>query len=450
MKLKLIFSSLFLINFTLFAQPGKSVDGIAAQVGENIILISDIEAQKLQAIQAGMKPTKEMECQILEQLMYQELLLNQAIIDSIVVTDAQVDSEMEQRIRMIEQQIGGRDKMETFYGKTTAQIKIEFKDVIRDRLLSQEMERVITEGLSITPKEAKEFYDATPVDSLPFINSQMSFQQIVIYPEISAKDKQRAYDKLKDIHAQIVAGKSFTTMARINSMDPGSASKGGEIEAQRGMMVTPFEATVFSLKEGELSDVFETEYGYHILKLISRKGDNYKCAHILIIPEYTDNELERAATRMDSCYNDLKSGKITWEEAVVKYSNEEATMQNEGIITNPITGEQTWDMEDLSQVDQQIFIITDRMQKGDISEASLYYNPYERKEGVRIVRLKDRSTPHKANLIDDYSLISKAAESTKKQKIINEWTKSKLKNAYIKIADEYKDCVFENEWVPKI
>ena len=218
MKLKLIFSILFLSNFVLFAQPEKSVDGIAAQVGENIILISDIEAQKMQAIQAGMKPTKEMECQILEQLMYQELLLNQAIIDSIVVTDAQVDSEMEQRIRIIEEQIGGRDKMEAFYGKTTAQIKDEFRDVIRDRLLSQEMERVITEGLSITPKEAKAFYDATPIDSIPFINAQMSFQQIVIYPEITANDKQRAYDKLKDIHSQIVAGKSFATMARINSI----------------------------------------------------------------------------------------------------------------------------------------------------------------------------------------------------------------------------------------
>lgn len=429
---------------------GKSIDGIAAQVGDNIILVSDIESQKLQAIQAGMKADSALECQILEQLMYQELLLNQAKLDSIEITDQQVDAEMEQRIRVIEDQIGGRAKMEEFYGKTISQIKTEFRDIIRDRLLSQEMERQITAEISVTPKDAKDFYNSLPADSIPFINSQLSFQQIVIYPKIDANDKKRSFDKLNDIRGQILNGKSFSTMARINSMDPGSAAKGGEIEARRGMMVAPFEATVFSLKEGEVSNVFESEYGYHIVKLISRRGDSYKCAHILLIPEYTESELEAAAYRMDTCYNDIKTGKLTWNEAVLKYSNEESTKENSGIITNPITGEQTWDMEDLSQVDQQMFLLTDNMVKGDISEPSLYYNPFERKEGVRIVRLMDRTAPHKANLNDDYTLISKAAENSKRQEIIDAWTKEKIKNAYIKIAENYKNCEFNNEWIPKI
>lgn len=451
MRLTFICSLFTLTSFVGFSQlSGKAIDGIAAQVGDNIILISDIEAQKLQAIQAGMKPDKALECQILEQLMYQELLLNQALLDSIVVTDDQVDAEMEQRIRVIEDQIGGRAKMEEFYGKTISQIKAEFKDVIRDRLLSQEMERQITQDISVTPKDAKDFYNSLPEDSIPFINSQLSFQQIVIYPKIDANDKQRAFDKLQGIRSQIETGKSFSTMARINSMDPGSAAKGGEIEARRGMMVAPFEATVFSLKEGEVSNVFESEYGYHIVKLISRRGDAYKCAHILIIPEYSESELEASAYRMDSCYNDLKTGKLTWNEAVLKYSNEEATRENSGIITNPITGEQTWDMEDLSQVDQQMFLLTDKMQKGDFSEPSLYYNPFERKEGVRIVRLMDRTAPHKANLTDDYTLISKAAENGKRQEVIEAWTKEKIKNAYIKIAEDYRDCEFNNEWLPKL
>lgn len=451
MKLKLIFSLVLLTSFVGRSQDyGTKIDGIAAQVGNNIILISDIEAQKLQAIQAGVKADKALECDILEQLMYQELLLNQAILDSIVVTDQQVDSEMEQRIRVIEEQIGGRDKMEAFYGKSVSQIKAEFRNVIRDRLLAQEMERTITDGLTITPKEAKEFYESLPTDSLPYINSQLSFQQIVVYPKIGEDDKKRAFETLKSIHAEAISGKNFAALARKYSMDPGSAAKGGEIEARRGMMVAPFEATVFSLKEGEISNLFETEYGYHIIKLINRKGDNYNCAHILIAPEFVDAELESAAMRMDSCYNELKAGTITWEDAVLKYSNEESTKFNNGIITNPISGEQTWDMEDLSQVDQQIFLLTDQMKKGDISTPSLYVNPFERKEGVRIVRLMERTTPHRANLNDDYALISRAAESTKKQKIIDTWTKSKLKNAYIKISDNYKDCTFKNEWIPKI
>jgi len=451
MKLKLIFSIFLLSSFLGHSQDyGQKIDGVAAQVGDNIILISDIEGQKLQAIQAGMNADKSLECDILEQLMYQELLLNQAEIDSIVVTEEQVDSEMEQRIRVIEEQIGGREKMEAFYGKTVSQIKSEFRTIIKDRLLSQEMERTMTENLTITPKEAKAFFESMPEDSLPYINSKLSFQQIVIYPKIGPDDKKRAYQTLLEVQAEAKNGKSFAALARKYSMDPGSASKGGEIEARRGMMVAPFEATVFSLKEGEISNIVETEYGYHIIKLINRKGDNYKCAHILIIPEFVDSELENAAITMDSCYNQLKAGTISWEDAVIKYSNEISTNQNKGIITNPISGEQTWDMEDLSQVDQQIFLLTDQMKKGDVSTPSLYVNPIERKEGVRIVRLMERTVPHRANMNDDYTLISRAAENTKKQKIIDDWTKSKLKNAYIKISDNYKDCTFKNEWIPKI
>jgi len=238
MKLKLIFSIFLLSSFLGHSQDyGQKIDGVAAQVGDNIILISDIEGQKLQAIQAGMNADKSLECDILEQLMYQELLLNQAEIDSIVVTEEQVDSEMEQRIRVIEEQIGGREKMEAFYGKTVSQIKSEFRTIIKDRLLSQEMERTMTENLTITPKEAKAFFESMPEDSLPYINSKLSFQQIVIYPKIGPDDKKRAYQTLLEVQAEAKNGKSFAALARKYSMDPGSASKGGEIEARRGKKV---------------------------------------------------------------------------------------------------------------------------------------------------------------------------------------------------------------------
>lgn len=446
MKFLLTISS-FLILTTSFAQ-GVTIDKIVAQVGDNIILLSDLQGQRLQAVQANIDVDDQFDCGVLEELMYQYLLLNQAKLDSIEVSDAQVDAEMENRLRVIEAQIGGRQKMEEFYGKSVTQIKKEFKESIRDQLLAQEMERQITADISITPREVEAFYKGIPTDSIPFINSKLKFQQIVIYPEITQKDKQRAFNKLAKIREDIVSGKkSFSTMAIIHSMDPGSSKNGGEIAASRGMMVPQFEATAFKMEIGQVSEVFETDYGYHILQLLDRKGDDYKCRHILIIPEYTDDEMTMAALRLDSAYKRLAAKEITWDEAVETYSNDESTRLNKGIITNPITGDQQWDMEDLNQVDQQIYILTDQLEEGEFSQPSLYTNYMERKEGVRIVRLMGRTSPHTANLKDDYSLIQKAAENDKKQKIIQKWIQSKIKNAYIKIDEEYHTCEFRNNWL---
>lgn len=449
MKLKLIFSIICLSTVVVFGQKENVVDKIAAQIGDNVILRSDIEAQKLQMVQAKMEVNSQTDCTILEELMYQNLLMNQAKLDSLVVSDAQVDGEMENRLRMLEQQIGSRQKLEEFYGKSTSQIKEEFRATIKDGLLAQDMEFKITEGVAVTPKEVKEYFSTVIDDSIPFINSKLSFQQIVFYPEITEADKKMTYDKLNDIRNGILAGKSFETQARIHSMDPGSASQGGKYKATRGMMVPQFDAAVFSLNVGEVSPIFETNYGYHIVTLLDRKGDDYTCRHILLIPEYSNKALEMASIKMDSCYKELSAKKITWEDAVIKYSNDELTKQNKGIITNPINGEQTWDMEDLNQVDQQIYVLTDALEKGDITTPNMYIDIYDHKQGIRIVRLMDRSAPHKANLNDDFPLIKSAAENDKKQKIINKWIKSKIANAYIRIDEEYLGCNFKNPWVVK-
>jgi peptidyl-prolyl cis-trans isomerase SurA len=438
--------SLFFLTGVASAQQ-SIIDKVVAQVGDNVVLLSDVQAQKIQAIQSGMKPDRTLDCQIIEDMMYQYLLLNQAKLDSIEIPDQQVDAEMENRLRMIENTIGGRDKMEAFYGKSVTQIKEEFRSIIKDQLLAREMEHNLTSDISVTPREVEKFYKGLPFDSIPLINAQMSFQQIVIYPSITDKDKNRAYEQLQEIRNDIIRnGKSFSTQARIHSMDPGSSSEGGTITATRGMMVPQFESAVFDLEPGDVSDIFETEYGYHIVKLNERKGDNYICQHILIIPEYTNDQLEAAAYRMDSCYSRLMAREITWEQAVLEYSNDEATRQNKGIITNPITGEQLWDIEDLNQVDQQIYLLTDNMGKGDISQPNIYYNMFERKQGVRIVRLMDRTTPHRANLQDDYVLIKRAAENQKKQEIIAEWAQSNISKVYVRVDEEYKDCAFRFKW----
>ena len=436
-----------LFTSTCFAQNNKLVNKVLAQVGDNIILLSDIEIQKLQAKQSEMEVDFDFSCSVLEQLMVQELLVNQAKLDSIPVSDEQVDAEMENRLRIIEKDMGGRDKLEEYYGKTTTQIKEEFRSVIKDRILAQEMERSITNGISVTPKEVSSFFEALPKDSVPFINMKLSFQQIVIYPDINAEDNKRAFNELNEVLDLIViGGKSFETMARIHSDDPGSASLGGKIEASRGMMVPQFESTVFKLKVGEVSDIIETQYGYHIIKLISRKGDDYTCLHILNMPEFSNDAINNASVKMDECYKRLNENEITWNEAIYIYSNDDRTKQNSGIITNPITGDQLWDMEDLNQVDQQIYLLTDAMEKGDITSPNLYVDIYERKQGIRIVRLMERFTPHIANINDDYSLIKAAAENDKKERIMGTWIDSKISNAFIRVDESYSKCDFSHKW----
>ena len=444
---QILFIATLAFQFGAIAQDKQPIEGIVAQVGDNIILRSDIMNQRLQAIQSGIEVTPDFDCQMLEDLMYQHLLINQAKLDSVTITDANVDFEMENRLRALEEQIGSREKLEAFYGKSTSQIKREFREIIRQRLTAQEMERQITADMIITPREVKQFYDDLPKDSIPYINAQYTYQQFVSYPQITKEDKARCKEELQDILNQVRGGKSMATMARLKSDDTGSAAKGGEIRARAGMMVAPFESTVMSLQVGEISDVFETEYGYHFVKLLERKGDSYVCQHILKIPTYTDAALTKAAQRMDSCYTLLKAGTITWDEAVTRYSNDEMTMFNRGIMTNPYTGDQKWDAAQLNELDQQIYYLTNKLEVGQYTEPNLYVNYMDRKEGVRIVRVMNRTQPHVANLKDDYSLIQSAAENDKKRKILDQWVSSKIKYAYVRIADEYKGCEFKNKWL---
>ena len=450
--MKLVFTlSIFFTCIIVFSQEKNKqnvIDKIVAQVGDHAILMSDIENRKLENTQDGNPMLNKYDCKILEDLLFQYLLVNQAEIDSLKITDAQVEGEMENRIRVIENQIGGRDKMEAFYGKTITDIKNEFRSKIKIKLLAEETERGITSAVTISPKEIDRFYNSRPKDSIPLISSQLSFQQIVLFPQITDDDKLIARTRLDEIRTDIIKGKSFETQARINSQDPGSAQLGGLIEASRGMMVPQFEATAFSLKPGEISQVFETDYGYHIIQLIERKGDDYKCRHILIVPEFNRESLALSSEKIENCYKELKANSITWDNAVLKYSNDNNTNKNRGIITNPISGEQQWSMEDLNQVDQQIYLITDAMNKGDISSPSFYFDYNERKQGIRIVRLMERTQPHVANLTEDYTLIQRAAENKKKEEAISNWIKSKITTAYIRIDKDYIDCAFKNSWVP--
>lgn len=429
------------IVFLSFGQR-RVIDKVVAQVGANHILLSDIELQKSQMKQTDstLVINREMECGILNEMVYQNLLLLQADIDSVTVADAQVDAEMENRIRVIEHQIGGRDKLEAFYGKSVNQIKKEFREAIRKRLIVDQMEEKITGDLDVTPDEISTYYHKIPFDSLPLINSEVKIQQLTVFPTISAQDKKDAREKLQRILDDIRNGKSFESEAKAYSEDPGSAAKGGIMEATMGMMVPAFENVILSLEEGQVSEIFETEYGYHIAKLLKRNGNDYVCSHILIIPTFNRDELVEANNQIEEAYRKLKNNEITWDQAVLTYSNDENTKSNYGILSNPYTGEQYWKMEDLNQIDQQMFRLIDNMQIGDFSAPSLYFDINEKKQGIRIVRIADRTKPHRANLQDDYGMVQTATKAWKKQQLINRWTKKHIQDAYIRLDPDYQSC----------
>jgi peptidyl-prolyl cis-trans isomerase SurA len=446
--MRVYFLLLFLCCVGLLDAQPIVLDKIAAQVGDNIILLSDLKIQEMQAKEAKIEIDSTFDCRMLEELMIEQVLVNQAKLDSILIADEQVDADMENRLRLIQQQMGGRQKLEEFYGMTYSEIKDKFRESIRSKMLADEMRNTITMGLSVTPKEVTSFFNALPADSIPYINMQLGFQQIVIYPEITKEDKKMAYEKLAGLRNDIVvSGKSFESIARLYSMDPGSAPMGGKIAATKGMMVPQFESTVFKLKPNEISEIIETEFGYHIIKLLSRAGEDFVCLHILIRPEFSIKAVNRASQRMDSCYRMLKMNELTWEQAVARFSNDALTKQNKGIITNPKNASQMWDMSDLNEIDQQIYLLTDAMEEGDVTQPNLYMDFMTREQGIRIVRLMKRVPAHKANLNDDYALIKQAAESDKRTRIINKWVDSKLGNAYIRIDSEYLACPFLHQWV---
>jgi len=426
---------------------GKTIDEIVAQVGDIPVLLSDIEAQRIQLQSEGREVDEMTNCNILEELLYQNLLLNQAKLDSIDITDGQVNAEMENRLRSLEQQIGSREKLEEFYGKTYTQIKEEFRDVIRDRMLSQEMEREIISDVEVSPSEVTKFFESIPKDSIPLINEKIAIQQIVIYPKITQSSRNDVIDKLNRWREDIIAGqRSFSAVATIHSEDLGSAKDGGKIEATRGMMVKPFEAAAFSLEIGGISEVVETQYGYHIIQLVSRKGDDYTVRHILLSPEVGRQELTDAATLMDECYARLKKHEITWDQAVAAYSEDEETRQNQGSLSNPYTGDMYWDVANINQIDPQIFGLVNGLETGEISSPALYTDMRSRKDGVRVVRIKNRTEPHKANLKEDYNFIKRAAENNKKEEQILNWVNSKVGKTYVRFDEKYANCNFHYSW----
>jgi len=440
---------LLFILFTLALQlkvHGQPVviDKIVAVVGDKAILFSDVEAQALQMqAQSGVSDST-IRCNVLEDIIIQKLLLNQAEKDSVTVSDEQVDAELNKKIRYFVNQIGSVEKLEAYLGKSIIKIKDDFKERIRDQLVVQQMQSKIAGDLKVTPAEVKTYFDNIPQDSLPLIESEIQVAQILKKPPVNEVERQRVKRELMDIKRKIADGKSFASMAAFYSEDPGSAVKGGDLGfVGRGEMVPEFEAAAFALKGKEISDVIETTYGFHIIQLIERRGETINVRHILMSPKASGSDLDKARIKLDSVAALIQAGSITFEEAAAKYSDDVDTKFNGGLLVNPATGS-TW--FEVSQMDQSLFFVVDKQKVNEVSDPSLV-RVGEKKESYRLVSLKARTNPHRANLKDDYQKIQQAAEAEKKDKQVRNWINRKRQSFYIKIDKEFSDCPFDNPWV---
>jgi peptidyl-prolyl cis-trans isomerase SurA len=426
----------------LFAQ-SETIDKIVAVVGDKAILLSDVEAQALQVEQQSGNPDPNLRCNILEDMIIQKLLLNQAEKDSVVVSDDQVDGELNKKIRYFVGQIGSVEKLEAYLGKSIVQIKDDFRERIRDQLIVQQMQGKIAGDVKVSPAEVRAYYDAIPKDSIPFIESEIQVAQILKKPPINQVERERVRKELQEIRQKIVDGRSFASMAAFYSEDVVSAAKGGELGfMNRGDLVPEFEAVAFSLKGKEISEIVETMFGFHIIQLIERRGETINVRHILISPKASVSDLDVARVKLDSISQAIRLGRITFEEAALKYSDDADTKNNGGLMINPNSGS-TW--FEVSQMDQSLFFVVDKMKIGELSDP-VPVRVGEKKESYRIVSLKARTEPHRANLKDDYQRIQQAAEAEKKSKLVQEWIQRKRQSFFIKIDSEFSNCHFQNTW----
>lgn len=438
--------ALFLLNNSALAQQsGKVIDQVIAVVGSNIILESEVEAQYMQyKMEYGNVSSQsgEIKCSLFETMLYQKLLLNQAELDSVEVSDAQVEQEMDRRLRHYISMIGSPEKFEEYYQKSIIEFKEDLREQVRELIRVEEVQRTITANVSITPSEVRSFFRKIPSDSLPFINSEVEMSQVVKLPPINYEETEKVKNKLREFRLRVINGESFATLAILYSEDPGSAKNGGELGLfGRGEMFPAFEAAAFTLKSGEVSDIVETEAGYHILQLIERRGEYVNVRHILIRPKVSPLDLAKAKIELDSIADLIENDKFTFEEAVQEFSDD-PSKNNGGLLINPMTGTSLFDSD---QMDPKVFFVVDKLEVGDIS-SPVQFQTQDGKDAYRILYLKSRTDPHKANLKQDWDKIHDWALEEKKQETIGEWIAEKSENTYVKINNNFKDCVFINTW----
>ncbi len=427
------------------AQPKKVLaDKIIAIVGDKIILKSDVDNQIADMQRQGIEVPSNARCLSLEQAMGVKALVLQAEKDSLPVSDEEIAADIDNQIRGFINMYGSKEKLEEIAGRTLYQLKEDFKEGFRDRKLAGAMRNKVVENVRITPHEVKNYFDKIPKDSLPFYESEVEIGQIVLYPKASRDADEYAMEQLKEFKTQLESGKrDMKTLAALYSDDPGSKDKAGQYEINRNekQWDPTFLAKAFSLKEGQISNPFKSKFGYHIIQMVNRAGDDAVIRHILKIPQVTPTETKAAMHKLDSIRAKMLTNAITFGEAVNRYSEDDANKFTGGMITGPEGSSYLT----LDQLDKDMVIMMKILSLNEYSQPA-EFTDQRGKKGVRVVFLKSKSEPHRENIKDDYNRISQRALEEKKSEELEKWFAEKIPTYYVKIDEDFKTCEEMQKW----
>lgn len=432
------------------ATPVSVIDEVIWVVGDEPILKSDVEMMRLQAAQEGVKWKGNPDCAIPEQIAVQKLFLHQAAIDSIDVTDSDVSQEVERQIQRWIEMAGSREKLEEYKKQTISQIRAQMREELRDGQKVQRMREKLVEDIKVSPAEVRRFFNDLPQDSIPYVPTEVEVQIIVQTPRVEIEEINRVKDELRDYTERVTRGDvTFQALARIYSEDPGSARTGGELDYMgRGMLDPAFANVAFNLTDPKkISKIVESEFGFHIIQLVDKRGDKVKVRHILRKPHVSDEAIEQAIHRLDSIADDVRAGKFTFDDAASALSDDKDTRSNKGLMANTLeTGRRTskFRMQDLPQ---EVARVVDTMKVGEISRAFEMVN--ERGKTMCVVaKLKSRVEGHKATITEDFQVMKDVVLNHLRQQYLNKWVTNKIKATYVKISPAYRDCDFEYQgWI---
>lgn len=422
------------------------IDEVVWVVGDEAILKSDVESERLNAQYEGRKFDGDPYCIIPEQLAVQKLFLHQAAIDSIEVSEQEVIGLVERRTNWLIEQVGGsKEKLEEYYNKTSTQIREMLRENVRDGETVRKMQQHIVGEIKITPAEVRRYLKDLPQDSIPFVPTQVEVQIVTLEPKIPLEEIERVKKTLRDYTDGINSGKmSFATYARFYSEDPGTARRGGELDFMgKGELVPEYANVAFNLQDpNKVSKIVETEFGFHIIQLIEKRGDRIKTRHILLKPKVEEKDLEAALVRLDSIADDIRNQKFTFDDAATYISQDKDTKNNHGLMANKNTGTARFEMQDLAQVSQEVAKVVENMNVGEISKAFTMIND-KGKEVCAIVKLKSRINGHKATITEDYQRLKAIVMEKRSEDKLEKWIKEKQKHTYVRINEKWQKCDFK-------
>ena len=427
-----------LFSVSLKAQDTLVLDKIIAKIGSEVIFHSDVEEQMAMMRDRNAKPGASERCLIIESLIAQAMLVHYAKIDSVVVTDEEVEAEIDQRMNQILSMMNNDRKMfQEVYGQTVSEMREQVKDDMQRKLLGDRMQDQIINNVEVTPSEVQEYFNSIPKDSLPYFNAEVEIAEIVIYPQVNQTERIKALQKITDVQRQLKEGGDFAQLA-LKYSDDGSGMNGGDLGwTTRGSFVPEFEAAAFQLKNGETSDIIETEYGFHILQVIERKGNRVHTRHILIRPRITDEDLAQTRAKLDSIKHLVEIDSMTFGEAVHKFGDKRVqSYSNNGRMINPATSNTFFETGDL---DSEIFFAIDTLEVGEITPP-IEYRTQLGDYIYKIVQLQGRTSPHQASLQQDYSRIQQAATESKRNTAFSKWIKKRVDDTYIMVDPQYQRC----------